>query len=101
MIIYLIHIIFYQYRTGEAETLFNPREMNGMPKLRASEVRMLRQAMEPFFSSLRSLHEIDFPEQMFRVLDVREFDCKQRTICEMEQYIAGKGIAGFILNFLR
>ncbi|OQR70053.1 hypothetical protein BIW11_11884 [Tropilaelaps mercedesae] len=88
-----------QKRTGESETLFNPRNLNSVPKLRASEVRLLRQAMEPFFSSLRSLHEIDFPEEIFRVLNVREFECKQKTICEIEQYISSKGVAGFILNF--
>ena len=86
---------FYNCRNGE---LFQPR---GMPQLRVEEVKMLRQAMEPFMSTLRNLKEVDYPEQMFRVLHVHDFECKQRTICEIEQYLAGKGVAGFILNFLR
>lgn len=85
----------FSSRNGE---LFQPR---GMPQLRVEEVKMLRQAMEPFMSTLRSLKEVDYPEQMFRVLNVQDFECKQRTICEIEQYLAGKGVAGFLLNFLR
>lgn len=53
-----------------------------------------------FFSSLRSPNEIDF-EEMFRVLNIRNFDCKQKIICEIEQFVASQGVAGFILNFFR
>ncbi|XP_028967527.1 uncharacterized protein LOC114828265 [Galendromus occidentalis] len=83
-----------QKRNGE---WIQPR---GIPQLRVEEVKMLRQAMEPFMSTLRSLKEVDYPEQIFRVLHVDDFECKQRTICEIEQYLAGKGVAGFLLNFL-
>ncbi|XP_022644134.1 uncharacterized protein LOC111243197 [Varroa destructor] len=88
-----------QKRTGDAQTSFKSHNIDTMAKLRASEMRFLKQAVEPFFSSLRTLNEIDFPEEMFRVLNIRNFDCKQKIICEIEQFVASKGVAGFIVNF--
>lgn len=95
------HCVIFSTRTGDAQTSFKSHNIDTMAKLRASEMRFLKQAVEPFFSSLRTLNEIDFPEEMFRVLNIRNFDCKQKIICEIEQFVASKGVAGFIVNFFR
>ncbi|EEC09322.1 hypothetical protein IscW_ISCW019464 [Ixodes scapularis] len=49
---------------------------------------------------LRTLAAVNYPEQLFQVLRVYDQTCKQRVVCEVHQFLASKGSAGFLLTLL-
>lgn len=44
---------------------------------------------------------INYPEASFKLLRVKDESCKQRMVCELEKYLAKKGIASVILKGVR
>ncbi|XP_064454820.1 uncharacterized protein LOC135366098 [Ornithodoros turicata] len=79
----------YAYYTGYSVDSANVQRRSDVGKPSKS----LRQLM-------KALGEVDFPERMFQWLRVYDDSCKQRTVCEFEQFLTTKGIAGLVLNFL-